>query len=103
MTGRIDKTKDALDQIEAALAEVTRICHGGKWQMCIPANPRTDSDIIISGALVAARAAITVKDECNRKYLEALEMMSRADYRNLNAASLRAIAKAAIMGKEAGE
>ena len=62
----IDTIREAQDKIELALAEVARICHGGKWKMCIPANPKTDSDIIISVALVEARSALsTIEADAN--------------------------------------
>lgn len=44
---------DAIERrVNAARAEVSELCHGGKrWLMTIPANEYTDSDLIIGAAL----------------------------------------------------
>lgn len=44
-----------LEQIELALAEVRRNCQPGtRWRMTIPVDV-DDSDVVISGALIAAK------------------------------------------------
>lgn len=40
--------------IKAADAEISALCNGKKWRMSIPAQPDTDSDLVISAALCVA-------------------------------------------------
>ncbi len=65
---RIAAIETALDQADAM---VTAICHGVKrWTMCIPAQPETDSDLVISRGLACGRVALTAlresRAECSR-------------------------------------
>jgi hypothetical protein len=43
-------------RVEAAHAEVVRLCKGGRWTMRVPAQPGKDSDLVIAAALDDARA-----------------------------------------------
>lgn len=45
-------------EIDKAQDEVKALCHGKRWIMCVPARPDEDSDLVISGALRAAKNAI---------------------------------------------
>lgn len=55
------QAEPALEQIERALAEVHRLCQPGtRWHMTIPVDV-DDSDVVIAGALVAARKALREK------------------------------------------
>lgn len=38
-------------RVEAALDEVSALCHGKRWTMQIPARPDKDSDLVITGGL----------------------------------------------------
>lgn len=48
---------DVLEQIERAIKEGAALNHGQKWRMTIPVDVE-DSDVVIIGALVAARKEI---------------------------------------------
>lgn len=45
-------------RLDAAHAEISRLCRGGRWQMCIPAQPEYDSDLIIVAVLRDTHALI---------------------------------------------
>lgn len=47
--------------IEAAHDEVSAICKGKQWRMCIPVHP-TDSDAVIGGALRKSLKLLAVAD-----------------------------------------
>ncbi|MEP7738553.1 hypothetical protein ABKW28_12925 [Nocardioides sp. 31GB23] len=52
-TPRTDERATLSEVVEAAHAEIHRICQGGdeRWRMSIPANPTRDSDLILTAAL----------------------------------------------------
>lgn len=50
--------ESVIAEIDKAQDEVKALCHGKRWIMCVPARPDEDSDLVISGALRAAKNAI---------------------------------------------
>jgi hypothetical protein len=58
----VKEIREALEKIEKAQDEVSVLCKGKRWLMSIPANRRTDSDLIIGDALLAAREALSLLD-----------------------------------------
>ena len=49
---------ETLVAIEKAMDEVSALCNGRKWRMCIPARPNEDSDLVIADALSKAKAML---------------------------------------------
>jgi hypothetical protein len=51
-----------VEMLEQAAAEVSALCHGKRWRMCVPVDS-DDSDIVIGDALRHARAFIAAHRE----------------------------------------
>lgn len=54
--------REVLDaKVERAHAEIARLCDGERWRMSIPADPKRDSDLILTDALDALEAALAAR------------------------------------------
>jgi len=53
---KLEKVGEALDKIRAAQVIVSELCSGSRrWAMSVPARPDSDPDLVIAGALAAAK------------------------------------------------
>jgi hypothetical protein len=62
MTDTTAKIRESREAIEKARDEVSALCNGKRWTMCIPAREGKDSDLIISAALHKADEALALLD-----------------------------------------
>ena len=49
------------EKVERAHAEIARLCDGERWRMSIPADPKRDSDLILTDALDALEAHLAAR------------------------------------------
>ena len=54
---------EVIAKIEKAMDEVSALCNGKKWRMCIPAERDSDSDLVIDDALHAAKDALLASSQ----------------------------------------
>lgn len=65
--------------IEAAHAEVSALCKGKQWRMCIPVHP-ADSDAVIGGALRKMEKLLAVVEASEERISGAIDMGVNPDY-----------------------
>jgi hypothetical protein len=70
--------RDAL--VDAAHAEISRLCHGKRWQMTIPLDEERDSDVIIGNALRALKDRIAELEKDAERYAKLKDAYSGADF-----------------------
>ncbi len=69
--------------VQKAHEVVEAMCHGGKWTMSIPVQP-TDSDVVISGALVALEQQLAEAKGANQPARDEPEQCTLDAYRSTN-------------------
>lgn len=63
--------------VDAAHREISALCHGKQWRMCIPVDP-SDSDIVICDALRALKSRVAALEAENARLRKNHGLLARA-------------------------